>query len=190
MRLGSEPAAAAQLAHQDGEPDLDLIDPRCVLRREVEGDALYEAKGDDGIPRGGWEKWVEREAGLSHETAKRNLQLFIAVSEDRVSIPDITQAGQIGALKAAREPEDDPPAPGPLSADELDRQAQAEAGRCVVANMHDGCDVALLMWVQNSDRFVHIDRRSEWGPAVRRHPRPRVLLHRRAGGLRRGERPH
>jgi hypothetical protein len=29
--------------------------------------------------------------------------------------------------------------------------------------MHDGCDVALLMWAQSNDRFVRIDRRTEWG---------------------------
>jgi len=127
------------------------------------GRALFEAKADESIPRGGWERWVEKEVGLSHETAKRYLQLFIAVSDERVSIPDIAEAGQLGALKAARVSEDSPPPPGPLSADELDRQEQAEAGRCVVANMHDGCDVALLMWAQSSDRFVRIDRRSEWG---------------------------
>jgi len=40
MSLGGEVAASEQLAHQDGEPDLDLIDPGRVLRREVEGDAM------------------------------------------------------------------------------------------------------------------------------------------------------
>ncbi len=128
------------------------------------GRALAEAKRDQSIPRGGWERWVEQQAGLSHETAKRYLQLFIAVSEERVSIPDIAEAGQIGALKAARcVSEDDPPSLGPLSDDELARRADAENGRCVVANMHDGCDVALLMWAQSNDRFVRIDRKTEWG---------------------------
>src|SRR5271170_3202137 len=40
VHLGGEVAAAKQLAHENGEPDLDLIDPRRVLRREVEGDAM------------------------------------------------------------------------------------------------------------------------------------------------------
>jgi hypothetical protein len=108
--------------------------PLSAERAVDAGRALFEAKGDESIPRGGWERWVEKEVGLSHETAKRYLQSFIAVSDERVSIPDIAEAGQLGALKAARVSEDSPPPPGPLSADELDRQAQAEAGRCVVAN--------------------------------------------------------
>src|SRR3954451_24588924 len=40
MRLGGEVAAAEQLADQDRKPDLDLVDPRGVLGREVEGDPM------------------------------------------------------------------------------------------------------------------------------------------------------
>ena len=38
--LGGEVAAAKEFSHQDGEPDFDLIEPRCVLGREVEDDAM------------------------------------------------------------------------------------------------------------------------------------------------------
>ena len=38
--LGEEAGAAQQLAHQDGEPDFDLIEPGGVLGCEVEGDAV------------------------------------------------------------------------------------------------------------------------------------------------------
>lgn len=52
--------------------------------------------------------------------------------------------------------------------DQLDRKARAEAGECVVANIHedkDGrrVDDALLAWAEANDRFVRIDRKTEWG---------------------------
>lgn len=133
------------------------------------GRLLAEAKACEDIPRGGWERWVEEVAGVPHDTAKHYISLFRAVSEQRLTLTDISQAGQIAALKSARaddddeNDDDDPPTPGPISSDEADRIADAEAGRCVVANMHDGTDVALLMWARANDRFVRIDRKTEWG---------------------------
>jgi hypothetical protein len=52
--------------------------------------------------------------------------------------------------------------------DQLNRKAQAEAGGCVVANIRedgDGrrTDEALLAWAEAADRFVRIDRKTEWG---------------------------
>jgi hypothetical protein len=52
--------------------------------------------------------------------------------------------------------------------DQLERKAQAEAGKCVVANMRDGgdgqrTDEALLAWAEAESRFVQIDRKTEWG---------------------------
>src|ERR1700712_3201113 len=40
MLLGREVAAAEEFADQDREPDLDLVEPRGVFRREVEGNAV------------------------------------------------------------------------------------------------------------------------------------------------------
>jgi hypothetical protein len=138
--------------------------------RAVEaGRLLAEAKADENIPRGGWERWVENIARIPYSTARHYIRLFCAVEKQSLTLADIAEAGQIGALKAVadeikrRTQDDDPPTPGPLSADELERQQDALAGRCVVANMHDGTDVALLMWAQNNDRFVRIDRKTEWG---------------------------
>jgi hypothetical protein len=128
------------------------------------GKWLAEAKGDESIPRGGWERWVEQVAGVPHETAKRYIQLFNAVSEGRVSIPDIAEAGQIGALKAAREKSEAATASAPIwTEDELARRDRAEAGECVVANMRDGCDEALIAWAQENDRYARVDRKTEWG---------------------------
>ncbi len=39
--LAGESAAAKELSYQDGEPDLDLIEPRGVPGHEVEGDAMF-----------------------------------------------------------------------------------------------------------------------------------------------------
>src|SRR5215213_11527362 len=36
---GGEAGAPQQLAHEDGEPDLDLIEPRSMFGREVKADA-------------------------------------------------------------------------------------------------------------------------------------------------------
>src|SRR5205823_231257 len=38
--LTGEIAAAKELSHQDREPNLDLVEPRCVFGREVKGDAM------------------------------------------------------------------------------------------------------------------------------------------------------
>jgi len=47
--------------------------------------------------------------------------------------------------------------------DELTRKAIVEAGGTVVANMHQDTDRALLTWARKTDRFVRIDRSSDWG---------------------------
>lgn len=47
--------------------------------------------------------------------------------------------------------------------DELTRKAIVEAGGTVVANMHQDKDRALLTWARKTDRFVRIDRSSDWG---------------------------
>lgn len=46
---------------------------------------------------------------------------------------------------------------------ELDRRAVVESGGTVVANLHQDTDRALLAWARSCDRFVRIDRTSEWG---------------------------
>jgi hypothetical protein len=63
------------------------------------GQWLAEAKADEGIPRGGWERWVEQEAAVPQSTAQRYIQIYNAVAEGRLSIGDVAESGQIGALK-------------------------------------------------------------------------------------------
>ena len=52
--------------------------------------------------------------------------------------------------------------------DQLERKAKAEAGECVVANIREGedgrrRDEALISWAEGTDRFVRIDRKTNWG---------------------------
>jgi hypothetical protein len=164
-------AADIRAAHEDVARSSRLTAQRAVDA----GRLLAEAKGSDDIPRGRWERWVEDVAGVPYSTAQHYISLFRAIEEQSLTLEDIAEMGQIAALRAAADfyelddddddddAADDPLTPGPLSPDELKRRAQAEAGRCVVANMHDGTDVALLMWARDNDRFVRIDRKSEWG---------------------------
>jgi len=49
------------------------------------------------------------------------------------------------------------------SESELERKKIVESGGTVVANMHQETDRALLAWARKTDRFVRIDRNSDWG---------------------------
>jgi hypothetical protein len=53
------------------------------------------------------------------------------------------------------------------TADQLDRKARAQAGQCVVANIREENgrrnDEALLAWAEAENRFVRIDRKTDWG---------------------------
>jgi len=49
------------------------------------------------------------------------------------------------------------------SESELERKSIVEAGGTVVANMHQSTDRALLYWAKTTNRFVRIDRNSDWG---------------------------
>jgi hypothetical protein len=165
-------AADIRAAHED----VGRSSKQTAERAVEAGRLLAEAKGSDDIPRGGWQRWVENVAGVPYQTAQRYCQLFVAVSDGSILVEDIAEAGQKGALKAASEltdeaepenaPEDELNDPDELaspSQSELDRIADAEAGRCVVANMHDGEDDTLVAWARAHDRFVRIDRKTEWG---------------------------
>jgi len=48
------------------------------------------------------------------------------------------------------------------TADQHARKADAEAGLCVVANMHKGRDQALIEWARFTHRFLRIDHKTEW----------------------------
>jgi len=152
-------AADIRAAHEDVARSSKLSAERAVDA----GRSLAEAKASEDIPRGGWERWVEDVAGVPAPTARRYVELFNAVEQGTITISDIAEAGQIGALKAARAVETDDADDAAWTADQLDRKAEVEAGRCVVANMHDNADAALLAWAEAEGLYVRIDRRSVWG---------------------------
>jgi len=69
------------------------------------GEMLAEAKGDPSIPRGGWERWVQQETGIPLQTARHYVRLFHAVEQQSLTLADIVEAGQIGAMRAIRDAE-------------------------------------------------------------------------------------
>lgn len=156
-------AADIRAAHEEFSRTSKLSAERAVDA----GRLLAEAKAREDIPRGGWERWVEDVAGVPLSTADRYVALYRATAKGLLTIGDIAEAGQIAALKAApdetKRRERSIEAATVWTPDQLERKAEAEAGRCVVANMHDDADMALLAWAEAEGLFVRIDRRSEWG---------------------------
>ena len=82
--------------------------------------------------------------------------------EKALDIADAENEGKVTAqiiTKAVQESKPD----YEWTEDELKRKAIVESGGTVVANMHQDTDRALLMWARKTDRFVRIDRNTEWG---------------------------
>jgi hypothetical protein len=91
-------AAEIRAAHEEVRQSAEY-----TARRAYDaGERLMEARDSPDIPFRGYERWVKEVVGIPHETAKRYVQLFNAVSTGRVSIPDIAEAGQIGVLRMLR----------------------------------------------------------------------------------------
>lgn len=156
-------AADIRSAHED----ICRASQEAADRAVDAGRWLAEAKADASIPRGGWERWIETQAGVPLSSARHYIRLFRAVSKQTLTLAEIAEIGQIAALKAASAEAD---RREPVEAVELvwtpeqtERRLAAEGGQCVVANMHEGIDEALLQWAEAGARFVRIDRRTEWG---------------------------
>jgi hypothetical protein len=92
-------AADIRAAHDD----VGRASRQSAERAVDAGRWLAEAKADEKIPRGGWARWAEEVAGVPARTARHYVQLFNAVSKGSATLPDIAEAGQIGALKAVAE---------------------------------------------------------------------------------------
>ena len=98
----------------------------------------------------------------------RSVQMAKAVTK---AAPDLAEKVERGAMplhRAYREVQEralsqPPPEEMQWSKDELDRRRIVEAGGTVVANMHSGKDEYLLRWARSTDRFLRIDRNTEWG---------------------------
>ena len=98
----------------------------------------------------------------------RSVQMAKAVTK---AAPDLAEKVERGAMplhRAYREVQEralsaPPPEEVKWSKEELDRRRIVEAGGTVVANMHSGKDEYLLRWARSTERFVRIDRNTEWG---------------------------
>jgi N6-adenosine-specific RNA methylase IME4 len=88
-------AADIRQAHED----VGRASKQSAERAVDAGRWLAEAKDDESIPRGGWARWAEEEAGVPYSTAQRYIQLYNAVSEQSLTVEDVAEAGQKGALK-------------------------------------------------------------------------------------------
>lgn len=167
MKATSNSLAVLAANIREGHEEIRRTAQRSAEQAVQIGAWLAEAKADESIPRGGWERWVETVAGVPYSSAQRYIQLFVATQDGTITVEDIAEAGQIGALRAAAanddEGDDEPPEPLQWTPEQEDRRASAEDGACVVADMHAGADGALVQWAKATDRFVRIDRKTEWG---------------------------
>lgn len=98
----------------------------------------------------------------------RSVQMAKAVSKAAPDLAEKVERGAIPLHRAYREVQEralnePPPEEMKWSKEELDRRRIVEAGGTVVANMHSGKDDYLLRWARSTNRFVRIDRTSEWG---------------------------
>lgn len=122
-----------------------------------------------GIPNAGQRAPQARDQAAAVVGASgRSVQMAKAVSK---AAPDLAEKVERGAMplhRAYREVQEralnqPPPEEVKWSKEELDRRRIVEAGGTVVANMHSGKDEYLLRWARSTDRFVRIDRTSDWG---------------------------
>ena len=98
----------------------------------------------------------------------RSVQMAKAVSKAAPDLAEKVERGQMPLHRAYRETQERQlrqPLPEEVkwSDDEMKRRKIVEAGGTVVANMHSGKDEHLLRWARSTDRFVRIDRQSDWG---------------------------
>ena len=98
----------------------------------------------------------------------RSVQMAKAVSKAAPDLAEKVERGQMPLHRAYRETQERQlrqPLPEEVkwSDDEMKRRKIVEAGGTVVANMHSGKDEYLLRWARSTDRFVRIDRQSDWG---------------------------
>ena len=101
-------------------------------------------------------------------TSGRSVQMAKAVSKTAPDLAEKVERGQMPLHRAYRETQERQlkqplPEEAKWSDDEMKRRKIVEAGGTVVANMHSGKDEYLLRWARSTDRFLRIDRQSDWG---------------------------
>jgi hypothetical protein len=115
-----------------------------IERGRAAGRGLIEAKSL--VASGQWLAWLKT-IGVNERTARDYMQLA-RLNDDE-------------AIRDEKRDEGDPASEAEWTEDELDRKGRAEDGDCVLADMHG--DEALIAWARDNDRFVRIDRASDWG---------------------------
>lgn len=95
-------------------------------------------------------------------SVKNNEETLVAAYEKAQEIADEENKGKLTEAIVTRAVEEVKPE-YEWSQSELERKAIAEAGGTVVANMHQDSDRAILHWAKSTNRFIRIDRSSDWG---------------------------
>jgi len=90
------------------------------------------------------------------------MRLSCFVSEGYATVAQIAEAGQNAMLTFPNLIQAHQTNPE-WTSDQLARRQSVETGQCVIANMHENTDEALVAWAESNDCFVRIDRRSDWG---------------------------
>jgi ParB-like chromosome segregation protein Spo0J len=101
-------------------------------------------------------------------TSGRSVQMAKVVSKAAPDLAAKVERGQMPLHRAYRETQDrqlsqPPPEELKWPEDQLKRKRVVEAGGAVVANMHSGSDEFLLRWARSTNRFIRIDRSSQFG---------------------------
>jgi ParB-like chromosome segregation protein Spo0J len=101
-------------------------------------------------------------------TSGRSVQMAKVVSKAAPDLAAKVERGQMPLHRAYRETQDrqlsqPPPEELKWPEDQLKRRRVVEAGGAVVANMHSGSDEFLLRWARSTNRFIRIDRSSQFG---------------------------
>jgi hypothetical protein len=111
---------------------------------------------------------VRDQAAAVVGTSGRSVQMAKVVSKAAPDLAAKVERGQMPLHRAYRETQDrqlsqPPPEELKWPEDQLKRRRVVEAGGAVVANMHSGSDEFLLRWARSTNRFIRIDRSSQFG---------------------------
>jgi ParB-like chromosome segregation protein Spo0J len=101
-------------------------------------------------------------------TSGRSVQMAKVVSKAAPDLAAKVERGQMPLHRAYRETQDrqlsqPPPEELKWPEDQLRRRRVVEDGGAAVANMHSGSDEFLLRWARSTNRFIRIDRSSQFG---------------------------
>lgn len=156
-RGDSDPQSSIEPVHSIVEPIINSSTPaqRAMAASLIAGEPKPAPKARD-------------QAAAILGTSGRSVQMAKAVTKTAPDLAEKVERGQMPLHRAYRETQERQlrqPLPEEVkwSDDEMKRRKIVEDGGTVVANMHSGKDEYLLRWARSTDRFVRIDRQSDWG---------------------------